>query len=79
MKIFKTLIDELQATRKALTAELSATQSELRSTQAQLGDENNRLLMRYLVYGGGIAGAGLLLGLILPSMTRRRKRNDQWF
>ena len=74
----KALIDELQATRQALTAELSATQSELRSTQARLGDENSRLLMRYLVYGGGIAGAGLLLGLILPSMTRRRKRNDQW-
>ncbi|MEX6501333.1 TIGR04211 family SH3 domain-containing protein [Pseudomonas zhanjiangensis] len=76
----KALIEELQAQRQALNAELSATQSELRTTQARLGDENNQLLMRYLVYGAGIAGAGLLLGLILPALTsRRRKRDDRWF
>lgn len=75
----KALIEELQAQRKALNAELTATQSELRTAQARLGDENSQLLMRYLVYGAGIAGAGLLLGLILPAMTRGRKRNDRWF
>jgi SH3 domain protein len=75
----KALIEELQARRTALDAELSATQSELRTTQAQLGDENNQLLMRYLVYGASIAGAGLLLGLLLPALTRGRKRNDRWF
>jgi SH3 domain protein len=32
-----------------------------------------------MVYGGSIAGAGLLAGLILPSMTRGRKKNDRWF
>ena len=47
--------------------------------QAQLGDENKQVLMRYMVYGGSIAGAGLLLGLILPTMLRvKRKRSDQW-
>lgn len=75
----KALIEELEARRKALDAELSETQAELRTVQARLGDENNRLLMRYMVYGGSIAGAGLLLGLILPALTRRRKRNDRWF
>ena len=75
----KALIEELEASRKALDAELSNSQSELRTAQARLGDENNQLLMRYLVYGGGIAGIGLLLGLILPALTRGRKRNDRWF
>jgi SH3 domain protein len=75
----KALIEELQARRTSLDAELSATLSELRTTQAQLGDENNQLLMRYLVYGASIAGAGLLLGLLLPALTRGRKRNDRWF
>ena len=52
---------------------------ELRELQAQLGEENQQVLMRYMAYGGGIAGAGLLAGLILPTMLRvRRKRNDQW-
>lgn len=75
----KALIDELEARVSTLNEELAETQSELRTTQARLGDENSRLLMRYLVYGGSIAGAGLLVGLILPAMTRGRKRSDRWF
>lgn len=75
----KALIDELEARSKALNAELSDAQSELRSTQAKLGDENKHVMMSYMVYGGSIAGAGLLAGLILPMMTRGRKRNDRWF
>ncbi|MBO3273691.1 TIGR04211 family SH3 domain-containing protein [Pseudomonas schmalbachii] len=75
----KTLIDELQAARTALDAELTQARSELREVQAQLGDENKQVLMRYMIYGGSIAGAGLFAGLILPTMLRvRRKRNDQW-
>lgn len=75
----KQLIDELQAARSALDAELTSTRSQLRDAQAQLGNEQQQVLMRYMAYGGSIAGAGLLLGLILPTMLRvRRKRNDQW-
>lgn len=75
----KKLIDELQAARGALDAELTTTRSQLRDAQAQLGEEQQQVLMRYMAYGGSIAGAGLLLGLILPTMLRvRRKRNDQW-
>lgn len=76
----KKLIDELQAARSNLDAELGKARSDLRAVQAQLGDENKQVLMRYMVYGGSIAGAGLFAGLILPSLLRvRRKRNDKWF
>lgn len=75
----KSLIDELETRNKSLNDELGLAQSELRSIQARLGDENKQVMMRYMVYGGGIAGAGLLAGLILPLLTRGRKRNDRWF
>ncbi|MEH3021110.1 MAG: TIGR04211 family SH3 domain-containing protein [Pseudomonas oryzihabitans] len=75
----KKQIDELESRRKDLDAQLTQAQSELRSTQAKLGNENKQALMQYMVYGGSIAGAGLLAGLILPSMTRGRKKNDRWF
>ncbi|MDB6143288.1 MAG: hypothetical protein JWP80_2332 [Pseudomonas sp.] len=74
----KKLIDELEARSKDLNAQLTDAQSELRSTQAKLGDENNQVLMRYMAYGGSIAGVGLLIGLIIPSLTRGRKRKDGW-
>ncbi|WP_338459151.1 TIGR04211 family SH3 domain-containing protein [Pseudomonas sp. TE3-3-F2023] len=75
----KKLIDELEARNKALNEQLDQTQSQLRDTQARLGDENKQVMMRYMVYGGSIAGAGLLAGLILPALTRGRRKNDRWF
>lgn len=75
----KALIDELESRNKALNEQLEQSQSTLRDTQARLGDENKQVMMRYMVYGGSIAGAGLLAGLILPALTRGRKRNDRWF
>ncbi|MDX1297394.1 MAG: TIGR04211 family SH3 domain-containing protein [Pseudomonas sp.] len=75
----KTLIDELQSARTTLDSQLSQANADVRELQAQLGEENQQVLMRYMVYGGAIAGGGLLAGLILPTMLRvRRKRNDQW-
>ncbi|KQQ57086.1 peptide-binding protein [Pseudomonas sp. Leaf127] len=74
----KALIDELETRNKELNEQLTQAQSQLRDAQARLGNENQQALMGYMVYGGSIAGAGLLVGLILPSLTRRRKRNDGW-
>jgi hypothetical protein len=31
------------------------------------------MMIRYMVYGGRIAGAGLLAGLVLPTMLRVRR------
>ncbi|MFS0826927.1 TIGR04211 family SH3 domain-containing protein [Pseudomonas phoenicis] len=75
----KSLVDELQARNTTLSEQLDESQSALRDAQARLGDENKQVMMRYMVYGGSIAGAGLLAGLILPALTRGRKRNDRWF
>ncbi|WP_060481139.1 TIGR04211 family SH3 domain-containing protein [Pseudomonas sp. NBRC 111119] len=75
----KQLVTELEARNKSLSEELDQSQSTLRDTQARLGDENKQVMMRYMVYGGSIAGAGLLAGLILPALTRGRKKNDRWF
>ena len=74
----KNLADELQVRNQALNEELTQAQSQLRDTQARLGDENKQVMMRYMVYGGGIAGAGLLAGLVLPLLSRGRKRNSGW-
>src|SRR5690606_25418350 len=47
----KKLIDDLQVARSALDSELTQVRSDLRDAQAQLGDENKQVLMRYMVYG----------------------------
>ena len=35
--------------------------------------------MRYFMYGGGVAGAGLVVGLLVPHLPRRRSKRDRWF
>ncbi|OHV12312.1 TIGR04211 family SH3 domain-containing protein [Kushneria phosphatilytica] len=72
-------IDELQKTNDSLNEQLTSAQSEMRKYRARLDTERNDLLMRYFLYGGGVAGAGLVLGLLVPHLPRRRKRRDRWF
>jgi SH3 domain protein len=45
---------------------------------ARLAEQNPDLLQNKMVIGGGILAAGLLLGLILPIITPKRRRNDRW-
>ncbi|KJY02610.1 SH3 domain-containing protein [Morganella morganii] len=44
----------------------------------QLDDKQRDIILQWFMYGGGVAGAGLLLGLLLPHMIPRRKKKDRW-
>lgn len=45
---------------------------------ARLADENPDLMQNKMVIGGGILAVGLFLGLILPAISPKRRRNDRW-
>jgi len=76
----KKYIGELESTRTSLNQQLNDSQSQVRRLQGQLGSEHQDELLRYLAYGGGIAGIGLFVGLVLPNMIpKRKKRNDRFF
>lgn len=72
-------VNELQTTNDDLNAQLTQAQSKMREYQARLDTEREDLLMRYFVYGGSVAGGGLILGLLVPHLPRRRKKRDRWF
>ncbi|MFG6157195.1 TIGR04211 family SH3 domain-containing protein [Halomonas sp. 1390] len=72
-------IDELEARNQALEAETEQSRATIREFQARLDTQEEDLLMRYFMYGGGVAGAGLLVGLIVPHLPRRRRKRDRWF
>jgi SH3 domain protein len=44
----------------------------------QLAAENPPLAKNKMIIGGGILAAGLLLGLLLPVLMPKRRRNDRW-
>ncbi|MCM2970933.1 TIGR04211 family SH3 domain-containing protein [Larsenimonas suaedae] len=72
-------IADLEQQNGELDQELSQAQEQLRTYKARLDSERDDLLMRYFVYGGSVAGAGLLVGLMVPHLPRRRKKRDRWF
>lgn len=40
----------------------------------QLDDKQRDIILQWFMYGGGVAGAGLLLGLLLPHMIRAARK-----
>ncbi len=68
-------ISELEQNYSEISKQLTASQTEVRELRAKLDTQKEDLLLKYFMYGGGVAGGGLLLGLILPHIVPRRKRN----
>ncbi|MGQ4879503.1 TIGR04211 family SH3 domain-containing protein [Billgrantia sp. LNSP4103-1] len=72
-------IAELEARNQELESEADGSRRTIRQLQARLDTQEEDLLMRYFMYGGGVAGAGLLVGLIIPHLPRKRRKRDRWF
>ncbi|MDR5857828.1 SH3 domain-containing protein [Halomonas eurihalina] len=72
-------IAELEGRNQELATETEQSRDTIRNLQARLETQEEDLLMRYFMYGGGVAGAGLLVGLIVPHLPRRRRKRDRWF
>ncbi|MFP4262874.1 MAG: TIGR04211 family SH3 domain-containing protein [Halomonas sp.] len=70
---------ELEERNRELDDEAEQARSTVRELQARLDTQEEDLLLRYFMYGGGVAGAGLLVGLIIPHLPRRRRKRDRWF
>nr|WP_155829364.1 TIGR04211 family SH3 domain-containing protein [Halomonas huangheensis] len=79
LKVREQRIAELEARNLELenaNETISETNGEL---NARLETQKEDLLMRYFMYGGGVAGVGLVVGLIVPHLPRRRRKRDRWF
>ena len=79
LEVREARIVELEANNQALDAESEQSRQTIRQLQARLDTQEEDLLMRYFMYGGGVAGAGLLVGLIVPHLPRRKRKRDRWF
>ncbi|GHW75325.1 hypothetical protein VCSRO199_0037 [Vibrio cholerae] len=68
-------IADLERNYADISKQLTDSQSEIRELRAKLDTQKEDLLLKYFTYGGGVAGIGLLLGLVLPYIIPRRKRH----
>lgn len=50
----------------------------MNAANLQLDDKQRTIIMQWFMYGGGVLGVGLVLGLVLPLLIPSRKRKDRW-
>ena len=73
------VVSQLKAENEKLKNELIKAGKKLEIVEVNLDDRRRELILQWFMYGGGVAGVGLIFGLILPHIIpRRKKRNDRW-
>lgn len=61
-----------------LKRELDILKNKNRDLETLLDSEKREIGIQWFIYGGSVLGAGLLLGLIIPLLIPRRRRNNGW-
>ncbi|WP_080230411.1 TIGR04211 family SH3 domain-containing protein, partial [Salmonella enterica] len=66
------VINGLKEENQKLKNELIVAQKKVSAANLQLDDKQRTIIMQWFMYGGGVLGIGLLLGLVLPHMIPSR-------
>lgn len=72
------IITALRNENQDLKNQLIVAQKKVDAANVQLDDKQREIILQWFLYGGGVAGIGLLLGLLLPHLIPSRKKNDRW-
>lgn len=60
------VINGLKEENQKLKNELVVAQKKVNAANLQLDDKQRTIIMQWFMYGGGVLGVGLILGLVLP-------------
>lgn len=71
------VINQLKEENQKLKDQLTVAQKKVDAAKIQIVDKHRAIIMQWFMYGGGVLGFGLILGLVLPHMIPRRK-NNRW-
>lgn len=69
---------ELLEQNSLLKRELEIVKNKNRDLEALQSAETREIMIQYFLYGGSVMFIGLLLGLLIPVIMPRRKRNNGW-
>lgn len=69
---------ELLEQNSQLKRDLEILKNKNRDLEAMLDADKREIVIRWFIYGGSVLGAGLILGLIIPFILPKRRRNNGW-
>jgi len=68
----------LQQDNSGYSQKISSLEEEIVILNRSINGMDESNLMRWFTYGGLVAFGGLILGLMIPFLPKRRKRRDTW-
>ncbi|WP_414829695.1 TIGR04211 family SH3 domain-containing protein [Alteromonas sp. H39] len=71
-------LSEARQTAAQLTQRTEEQAKEITTLSSKIERADQDELFRWFTRGGMVAGAGILLGVILSYLPKKRKRGDQW-
>ena len=72
------LIAKLQSEKKFLEENMEELKAKNLELDLLQDTKDERVKMEWMMYGGSVLVFGLLIGLIIPFLPRRKKRRDNW-
>lgn len=79
IQILRARVTTLESENGDFTEQIVKRDTQIRDLQFELQNMDQSNLMRWLTHGGLIALAGVIIGLIIPNLPKRRKPRDEWF
>ncbi|MFP8967149.1 TIGR04211 family SH3 domain-containing protein [Pokkaliibacter sp. CJK22405] len=71
-------VAQWKSEKQSLTDQVSQLQQQLTSTQSDNQQLRANQKSSWFIAGGGVAGAGIMVGIIFSSMLRGRKKKSDW-
>jgi SH3 domain protein len=72
-------VETLKQENQDLKNQLVVAQKKVDVLTLQVDDKQRAIIQQWFIYGGSVAGLGVLFGLFLPYlMPRRKKSNNRW-
>ncbi|GFN47165.1 uncharacterized protein RINTU1_30830 [Candidatus Regiella insecticola] len=72
------IISKLNEENDRLENQLVKAQTEISAMSLQQDNKQRAIILQWFMYGGGVAGTGLILGLLLPYLIPSRKKQNRW-
>ncbi|MCT6874661.1 TIGR04211 family SH3 domain-containing protein [Frischella perrara] len=78
LKTAQSKISQLESSKNELEQDLNQKNLQIESLNKEIDENGQNLMLKWFTRGGMVAGAGLLLGLLLPFIFPRRRKKDRW-
>lgn len=79
IETLNTQLENVSGNSRDYARQIEGLEAHIRQLEGEIANMDQSNLIRWLTHGGLVALGGVILGLLVPYMPKRRKRRDEWF